>query len=58
MIVLSALLSYLSVGLFISLIVTMIQHSLNTDTVSPITVIACTLLWPNVISSFIYNIEN
>ena len=58
MIILSALLSYLSVGLFISLVVTVIHYILNTDTVSPITAIACTLLWPDVISSFIYNIRN
>ena len=56
MIILSALLSYLSVGLFISLIVTVMKHSFNADTVSPITVIACTLFWPDVILSFLNNL--
>jgi len=58
MIILSALLSYLSVGLSIALMYVILQHLIKGETASATSVLACTLFWPDVISSFIYNINN
>lgn len=58
MTVLSFISLYLSVGLSIALMYVILQHLIKGETASATSVLACTLFWPDVISSFIYNINN
>jgi len=52
------ILSYLSIGLVVSFITTLVQHSQGVDKQSPIVAIASTLLWPVVIKYAILGHSN
>lgn len=47
------ILFYLGFGVFLSIIINALQWSVYRPQLSAIEVLACILLWPNVVSSFI-----